>query len=185
MASCTGNLRQIGLGFTMYTTNWDGYYPMRGPVSRKWTYPFAWELYTPNAPTPGNTWAGWTSTGSALRKEIETYGSPTGYDCPLTASSAKDFWPEQPENNRYAWKWPGYAIFAGTMSVQKHDMGSAIREKDGLYSVGGQYYGSKRATDYSIDNMGVSLEYAYEAATPYRANRVNPGEALAGDRRQY
>jgi prepilin-type N-terminal cleavage/methylation domain-containing protein len=179
MTSCTSNLHQVGLGFSMYTNNWDGYYPMRGPLARNYGRPFAWDQIMTDKPTPGEAKWGWRTLHHDLRKEIEGYISPTGYSCPMTVHEARDFWPWKGYKRR-AWRWPGYAVFAGTMAVQQHRIGGAIRRKDGAPSKKGEYYGYT-----GIDSRwrpDIPLEVAYGYAVPYRATKVNPGEALAGDK---
>ena len=182
MVTCKSNLRQIGLGFTMYANSWDGYYPMRGPVARNYGRPFAWDQLMTDKPTPGESKWGWTTLHSNVRKEIETYVSPAGYSCPMTVHDATDFWPWKGYKRR-AWRWPDYAVFAGTMAVQQHKIGPVIRPKSGAQSRGGIYYGYT-----GIDSRwrpDIPLEEAYGHAVPYRVTKTNPGEALAGDRLVY
>jgi prepilin-type N-terminal cleavage/methylation domain-containing protein len=186
MVTCKSNLRQIGLGFTMYTNSWDGYYPMRGPVARNYGRPFAWDQLMTDKPTPGESKWGWTTLHSNVRKEIETYVSPTGYSCPMTVHDATDFWPSKGYKRR-AWRWPDYAVFAGTMAVQQHRIGPVIRPRSGAPNRGGQYYGYTGIDSRWIDknHADIPLETAYGHAVPYRATRVNPGEALVGDKLIY
>jgi type II secretory pathway pseudopilin PulG len=180
MVSCTANLHQIGLGFSMYTNNWDGYYPMRGPLRRNYRVgrAFAWQQKFKGF-APGDGKWGFGSHYPDVRKEIETYVSPSGYSCPMTSQKAPDYWPKEIARDRFTWTWPGYSIFAGTMNVAQHHIGSVIRRKAGAPNRNGEYYGYT-----GIDSRwrpDIPLEVAYGYAVPYRVSRVNPGEALAGD----
>ncbi|MBS3762258.1 MAG: type II secretion system protein [Planctomycetes bacterium] len=164
MVLCTGNLHQIGLGFTMYANDWDGWYPARTSDGRHYSDVFAWD------------WSGSGVGHTRLRRAIATYGTGHGHACPMTRWEAQKNWPDW--NGEYRWR--GYAIFAGYLGSSQHRVGPLIRKK-GPPPRGDGYgwYGWTGVDSRWVAN-GMAVEVAYRYAVPLRATSVNPGEALRG-----
>ena len=183
MISCTSNLHHVGLGFTMYANNWDGFYPIRGPYHRNYRHRqvFSWQQTRDGTP-PGDSTGGWMTHHPDVRREMENYVSPNGYSCPMTAHDATDYWPHKVAHNRYTYRWPGYSVFAGHYNAAQTGVGPQIRAKNNAPYGNDWGYTGIDSRWVAPDRGNMPRDEAYPHAIPWRDTFVNPGEALAGDK---
>jgi type II secretory pathway pseudopilin PulG len=160
-ARCINNLKQMGLGLSLYTNDSDGSYPVR--TRMKHAEPWSWEL------------------GDDYRM-IDPYVQGSVTRCPMAPNTipyekkekdGPDFWDADGK-----WNMNGYLVFAGYAGGGI--AGGCIQRAGGPSGCTQRNYGYSGVERHWIDGGCATPYEAWNYVVPYRATD-NPQWPVAGD----